>query len=133
MLDQFKSKRFDELIAEVKKEANKKNDFLKKKLNFDDSISSNEDDESVDIKTEFNEFRKDRSNSDVLDYWSYNKSQFPILSSLASIILAAPATSVPSERFFSHAGYQLWDRRNRLSKLRFEKMMFIYENENGLE
>ena len=45
--------------------------------------------------------------------------------------MAIPATSVPSERLFSHAGYNVWDRRNRISDQNVEKMMMIYENLNA--
>ncbi|CAF1135964.1 unnamed protein product [Brachionus calyciflorus] len=125
----FSSKRFDDLIAKTKKEFTRKNDLQKKKLNFEDSEeSSNEDDSSLDIRAELNVYKKDKSSSDVLEYWRFNRNKFPILSSVASILLEVPATSVPSERFFSHAGYMLWDRRNRLSKINFERIMFLYEN-----
>ncbi|RNA17627.1 hypothetical protein BpHYR1_015414 [Brachionus plicatilis] len=39
----------------------------------------------------------------AIAFWKNNIYEYPILSILASIILAAPATSVPSERLFSHA------------------------------
>ncbi|RNA24201.1 zinc finger BED domain-containing 1-like [Brachionus plicatilis] len=69
-------------------------------------------------------------NEDAIAFWKNNIYEYPILSILASVILAAPATSVPSKRLFSHAGYQLWDRRKRLSKANFEKIMFLYENKD---
>ncbi|RNA02635.1 zinc finger BED domain-containing 1-like [Brachionus plicatilis] len=100
LIDLFKSKRFNELIASSRKEGIIKSHSLKKKLNFEDSEnSSDEDEESIDIKKEHSEYMKDRSNIDVLDYWRFNKFQFPILSSLASVVLAIPATSV---RDYSH-------------------------------
>ncbi|RNA20503.1 hypothetical protein BpHYR1_029535 [Brachionus plicatilis] len=73
-------------------------------------------------------FKKSSMNTGKIE--RFNKSQFPILSSLASVVLAIPATSVPSERFFSHAGYQLWDRRYRMSKKNFEKIIIYLNNLN---
>jgi hypothetical protein len=47
---------------------------------------------------------------------------------MAKILIGIPATSVPSECQFSHAGYAIWDRRNKLSPERVDKMMFLYDN-----
>ena len=40
-----------------------------------------------------------------LDWWRINKLQYPTLAHLARKILSIPATSVPSERDFSHGGH----------------------------
>ncbi|CAF1148391.1 unnamed protein product [Brachionus calyciflorus] len=129
LIDLFKTKRYDEQITKISKVKKNKEDILRKKLSFESESESDEEDVDVfDIKSELKNYLADPSNDDALIYWEKKQYQFPILSTLASVILAAPATSVPSERLFSHAGYQLWDRRNRLSKSNFEKIMFIYEN-----
>lgn len=132
LMDLFKSKKFDQIISKTKEEQVNKINCLKKKLSFDsDSDTDNEDcEESLNIRKEIKNYLADEHNEDILVYWKEKKHEFPILSSLACAILATPATSVSSERFFSHAGYQLWDRRNRLSITNFEKIMFIYENRN---
>lgn len=84
----------------------------KRKLNFESDSSEEEFTGGVlDLKKEINRYRLDDQNDeDVLIYWKNKQSTFPILSNLAKLILSIPATSVPSERLFSHAGYQLWDR-----------------------
>ena len=60
-------------------------------------------------------------NENVLEFWDLNSTSFPILSNLAKMILAATATSVPSETLFSASGYQIWDRRNRRVLLKMPK------------
>jgi hypothetical protein len=78
-----------------------------------------------------------RYNADILiespiKYWSHNKTRFSIQSSVAKFLLCIPATSVPSECLFSHAGYAVWDRRNRLRPEKIDKMMFLYDNRPDL-
>lgn len=63
-----------------------------------------------------------------LKFWLDNKLSFPILSEIAALFLAAPATSVPSECLFSLSGYQCWDRRNRLLPENLEMIVFVYQN-----
>ena len=60
-----------------------------------------------------------------LAFWLSNKSLYPILSEIALEYLVITATSVPSERLFSRAGYILDPARNRLSSDRFEKLLFL--------
>ncbi|RNA17393.1 hypothetical protein BpHYR1_000505 [Brachionus plicatilis] len=63
LIDLLKSKRFKELIARARKEGIIKSHSLKKKLNFEDSEnSSDEDEESIDIKKKLREDKKDRRN-----------------------------------------------------------------------
>ncbi|RNA24533.1 zinc finger BED domain-containing 4-like [Brachionus plicatilis] len=128
------TKRYDEKISKIsslKKKIKERERQLTKKLNFDSDSDTEETDEEIfDIKKEIKSYLNNDKNEDALAFWKNNIYEYPILSILASIILAAPANSVPSERLFSHAGYQLWDRRNRLSKANFEKIMFLYENKD---
>ena len=44
-------------------------------------------------------------------------------------IASVQATSTASERLFSKAGYQVWDRRSRLSAGKVEQIVFLHENE----
>ena len=48
------------------------------------------------------------------EFWFKNESKFKYISIIAMHVLTPPATSCPSERVFSSASYQIWDRRNRL-------------------
>ena len=40
-----------------------------------------------------------------------------------------PAMSTASERVFSGAGYQVWDRRNKISPKKVNEVNVIVENE----
>ena len=53
---------------------------------------------------------------------------FPILYCIATMVLSTTATSVPSERLFSDAGNNLYDKRNRMTAEWFQMLMFLYEN-----
>ena len=48
---------------------------------------------------------------------------------LSKYFHALPATSTPSERLFSRVGYQVWDRRNKISSEKVVQVMFLYEHE----
>ncbi len=65
---------------------------------------------------------------DLLGYWEKNKKRFKILYKVAKYFHTFSATSVPSERLFSDAGYTIWDRRTKLSPTKVNKILVIYEN-----
>ncbi|CAG5037111.1 unnamed protein product [Parnassius apollo] len=70
----------------------------------------------------------DVKDDDILNYWQNKKKTFPLLSELARIMLAIPATSTPSERVFSIAGLTVTVKRSRLSPVRVNKIIFIHDN-----
>ncbi|CAG4977728.1 unnamed protein product [Parnassius apollo] len=70
----------------------------------------------------------DVKDDDILNYWQNKKKTFPLLSELARIMLAIPATSTPSERVFSIAGLTVTVKRSRLSPVRVNKIIFINDN-----
>lgn len=72
---------------------------------------------------------ENKQSSKVLEYWKVNKVKYPILYEFFLRYGNIQGTSVPSERVFADAGYQVWDRRNKISPDRVEKIMFLYENE----
>ncbi|CAF1098726.1 unnamed protein product, partial [Brachionus calyciflorus] len=71
-----------------------------------------------------------KSKSKISEYWKFNRVKFPILFEFFKMYGNIQGSSTPSERVFSHVGYQIWDRRNKISPNRVEKIMFLYENEN---
>ena len=62
------------------------------------------------------------------EWWSQNASRFPILSTMAKKYLSSPPSSVESERIFS-LGTQIYSpKRNRISAISAERLMFINYN-----
>ena len=66
--------------------------------------------------------------SNCFSWWKENKPRFPQLAKLARIYLAAPPTSVPSERVFSGASNIYDEKRNRLNPEKAEVLLFIQNN-----
>jgi len=104
------------------------------RLNFnDDDDDENDNGESelvvLNLKKEITAYCKLQVNQqNVLEFWYQNQVNFPILYCIATIVLSTTATSVPSERLFSDAGNNLYDKRNRMTAECFQMLMFLYEN-----
>ena len=64
----------------------------------------------------------------VLSWWQKNQKEFPHLFQLVRSNLHIPATSVPSERIFSLAGYIVRDRRSRIVSKNVNKAIFLKKN-----
>ena len=65
-------------------------------------------------------------NISPIDYWKQNAQVYPGLFFCYQRILCIQGSSVRSEQLFSHTGYTVWDRRNRLAPDRVNKIMVIY-------
>ena len=63
-----------------------------------------------------------------IEWWRQNCTRFPLLSVLAAQYMAAPPTSVASERLFSTAGDVLSDSRSRLLPDKAEHLIFLKIN-----
>lgn len=63
-----------------------------------------------------------------IDWWRQNGTRYPLLSVVAAQYMAAPPTSVASERLFSTAGDVLSDSRSRLLPEKAEQLIFLKIN-----
>ncbi|RMZ95367.1 hypothetical protein BpHYR1_025971 [Brachionus plicatilis] len=78
---------------------------------------------------------------DCIEFWKKNSPKYPILYEFFLVYGGAAASSSPSDRLFSLTGYQVWDRRNKISSERVEfcslgtmsKFGFILYGTNGIE
>jgi hypothetical protein len=62
------------------------------------------------------------------NWWLNKKNKYPVLTKMARIFLAIPATSTSSERLFSDAGNLLTSKRSRIDSELFKRMMFLKRN-----
>ena len=105
------------------------------------SIFAYDDDEDAQVLSEpeciLAELRKykkvrfsasDKAKINVLKWWHENQTQYPHLFTLVKSHLHIPATSVPSERIFSIAGYIVRDRRSRMLSKNVNKAIFLKRN-----
>ena len=74
----------------------------------------------------------EKQNTNVLNWWKENKKSYPNLFKLAKTFLHIPATSVPSERIFSLAGYIVCDRRSKILATNVNKSIFLKRNEKHI-
>jgi hypothetical protein len=70
----------------------------------------------------------DGSYVNPLPWWRENSARFPLLSELAHVYLAIPATSAPSERVWSRASRILTCKRSSMKPEVAQGMMFLLEN-----
>ena len=93
----------------------------------DENIRNNSNDIQV-LKNELYDYLSEGKPTNIYDFWENSKKKYPHVYNLFKIYYNICATSTTSERLFSDTGYQIWDRRNRLSPNKVEEIMFIYEN-----
>ena len=75
---------------------------------------------------------RDGSYVNPLPWWRENALRFPLLSELAHVYLAIPATSAPSERVWSRASRILTYKRSVMKPEVAQGMMFLIENSQVL-
>lgn len=59
------------------------------------------------VKKEISSYMMEPKHSNALEFWEENKKKYPILFEFFKKYASVPATSTPSERVFSEAGYQV--------------------------
>ena len=97
----------------------------------DDDVPSNINQLDEKIDNEFNLYRsikitsEQKKTTNLITWWKQRKGQFPCLFQAVKGLLSTPATSVPSERIFSEAGYIARARRSRIIPQNLNKFLFI--------
>ena len=71
--------------------------------------------------------------ADILIWWRHNQEELPLLSKLARMILAIPASSAKSERVFSVGGLIVSCRRGSLAPTKVEQLIVLKENRRKVE
>jgi hypothetical protein len=66
------------------------------------------------------------------DWWKQKEQEYPLLAHAARHILCIPATSVASERVFSHAGRVVNHLRASLSPAKAARLTFMHTNKQYL-
>jgi len=100
----------------------------------DDDVPSNIDQLDETIDNEYNSYysikltNQQKKTTQLITWWKERKGQFPCLFQAVKCLLSTPATSVPSERIFSEAGYIARARRSRIIPANLNKFLFIKKN-----
>ena len=76
--------------------------------------------------------KEEKEKTDVLTWWRFHQKLFPNLFKLVKVFLHIPATSVPSERIFSLAGYIVRSRRSKILAANVDKAIFLKKNEEHI-
>ena len=76
--------------------------------------------------------KEEKEKTNVLTWWRVHKKLFPNLFKLVKVFLHIPATSVPSERIFSLAGYIVRARRSKILAANVDKAIFLKKNEEHI-
>ena len=80
-----------------------------------------------ELNTYFAE-RPPPAETEPLCWWKTNAPRYPLVSIIARKFLCIPATSVPSERIFSAAGYVVSKLRASLSPENVDALLFLRQN-----
>ncbi len=88
--------------------------------------------QSPDEVTEYLKEDKIKFDQNPFEWWANKKSKYPILSRMARIYLAVPATSTPSERLFSDARNLLTSKRSKINSELFKRMIFLKRNSSKI-
>ena len=81
----------------------------------------------MEIKN-YNPQRIRHTNVNILHYWHVKADELPVLSKLASIVQAVPATQVSVERSFSALKFILSDERSNLNSSNLENILIVKLN-----
>ena len=76
--------------------------------------------------------KEQKQTLNLISWWKERKGEYPCLFKAVRSMLCTPATSVPSERFFSEAGYIARAKRSRILPVNLHKYLFIKRNKKYL-
>ena len=76
--------------------------------------------------------RDQKTNMSLISWWRDRKLEYPYLFKAVKASLCTPATSVPSERIFSEAGYIAHAGRSKILPVNLDKYLFIKRNKHYL-
>ena len=97
----------------------------------DEQVTSEPDDVILCELTSYKNVRlsaSEKAKINVLRWWQDNQKHYPHLFQLVRSNLHIPATSVPSERIFSLAGYIVRERRSGILSENVNKAIFLTKN-----
>ena len=72
--------------------------------------------------------KEQKANIKLISWWQERKPEYPFLFKAVKAMLCTPATSVPSERIFSEAGYISRAKRSKILPVNLDKYLFIKRN-----
>ena len=76
--------------------------------------------------------KEQKANIKLISWWQERKLEYPFLFKAVKAMLCTPATSVPSERIFSEAGYISRAKRSKILPVNLDKYLFIKRNKKYL-
>ena len=76
--------------------------------------------------------KEQKQTLNLISWWKERKGEYPCLFKAVRSMLCTPATSVPSERIFSEAGYIALAKRSSISPVNLHKYLFIKRNRKYL-
>ncbi|CAF3157858.1 unnamed protein product [Rotaria socialis] len=88
------------------------------------------------LAADFSQTSSDNDSSDDIDlllFWRQQQASFPILSSMAKVVCAIPASNTIIERLFSTAKNVVTEKRTRLDCEKINQMLFLQKNMKTLK
>ncbi|CAF1408076.1 unnamed protein product [Rotaria magnacalcarata] len=76
---------------------------------------------------------ENEEDDDILSYWRQHQHVFPLIASIARVVLAIPASNTSVERLFSSCKNAITDKRTKLGGEKLNKLMFLQKNKNMLK
>merc|ERR1711867_175041 len=107
-------------------------------FNFKNDVVPDETDSEQKLMVEVKHYqtitmtKEQKEDTNILKWWKCNRGLFPNLFKLVKVYLHIPATSVPSERIFSLAGYIVRSRRSNILPDKVNKYIFLKKNNDHI-